>query len=384
MITTLDLQEKFRAKFGGESRVYRAPGRVNLIGEYTDFNDGFVMPAAIGRNCWVAAAPRADRKLAIHSEEFPETFEWDFAAGEPAPAGKWSDYPVGVAVLLARSGVALGGANLLIDGDVPIGAGLSSSAAIEVATGYALLGTAGVRVDGLELARLCQRAENEFVGARTGIMDQFASVFGRAGQAIVLDCRSLDYELAPIPSSVHLVICNTMVKHENSSGEYNLRRAQCEEAVTLLAAFYPGITALRDVTMEQLERRRDALPEVVYRRAAHVVAENARVLAAVAALGAGDLAAFGERMAESHESLRTMLEVSSPELDLMVKLANGQPGVLGARMTGGGFGGSTINLVEAGSAERFRENMARLYQEATGRRPDIQICDPAPGAGPAD
>jgi galactokinase len=384
MITVLDMREKFRAKFGGEARVYRAPGRVNLIGEYTDFNDGFVMPAAIGRNCWVAAGARADRKLVIRSEEYPGAFEWDFAAGEPPRTGEWSDYPVGVAVMLARSGIAIGGANLLIDGDVPIGAGLSSSAAIEVATGYALLGAAGAPVDGLELARLCQRAENEFVGARTGIMDQFASVFGRAGQAIVLDCRSLDYELAPIPNSVHLVICNTMVKHENSSGEYNLRRAQCEEAVALLATFYPGITALRDVSWEQLERRRDALPEVVYRRAAHIVAENARVLAAVAALGAGDLVAFGERMAESHESLRTLLEVSSPELDLMVELANREDGVLGARMTGGGFGGSTINLVEAERAEEFRVNMARAYQEATGRRPDIQICDPAPGAGPAD
>ena len=384
MITPLNLREKFRAKFGAEARVYRAPGRVNLIGEYTDFNDGFVMPAAIGRSCWVAAGPRADRKLVIYSEEYSETFEWDFVAGEPVPAGKWSDYPVGVAVLLARSGGAVGGANLLIEGDVPIGAGLSSSAAIEVATGYALLATAGANVDRLELARVSQRAENDFVGARCGIMDQFASVFGRAGHAIVLDCRSLDYDLAPIPSSVHLVICNTMVKHENSSGEYNLRRAQCEEAVVLLSAFYPEITALRDVTMEQLERRRDALPEVVYRRAAHVVAENARVLAAVAALGAGDLAAFGERMAESHESLRTLFEVSSPELDLMVKLANAQPGVLGARMTGGGFGGSTINLVEAGTAERFRENMAQAYEEASGRRPDIKICDPAQGAGPAD
>jgi galactokinase len=384
MITPLNLREKFRAKFGAEARVYRAPGRVNLIGEYTDFNDGFVMPAAIGRSCWVAAGPRADRKLVIYSEEYSETFEWDFVAGEPVPAGKWSDYPVGVAVLLARSGAAVGGANLLIEGDVPIGAGLSSSAAIEVATGYALLATAGANVDRLELARVSQRAENDFVGARCGIMDQFASVFGRAGHAIVLDCRSLDYDLAPIPSSVHLVICNTMVKHENSSGEYNLRRAQCEEAVALLATFYPGITALRDVSWEQLERRRDALPEVVYRRAAHIVAENARVLAAVAALGAGDLVAFGERMAESHESLRTLLEVSSPELDLMVELANREDGVLGARMTGGGFGGSTINLVEAERAEEFRVNMARAYQEATGRRPDIQICDPAPGAGPAD
>ncbi|MGB6545672.1 MAG: galactokinase [Candidatus Acidiferrales bacterium] len=380
MITASELREKFRAKFGSEARVYRAPGRVNLIGEYTDFNDGFVMPAAIGRTCWIAAAARTDRKLVVHSEEFSETFEWDFADGEPARTGGWSDYPVGVAVVFARNGVKLRGANLFIHGDVPIGAGLSSSAAIEVATGYALLDINGTPTDGLELARVAQRAENEFVGARCGIMDQFASVFGRAGKAIVLDCRSLGYELAPIPSSVHLMICNTMVKHANSSGEYNVRRAQCEEAVARLSAFYTGISALRDVTPEQLEKHRDALPDVVYRRAAHVVAENERVLAAVRALGAGDLAAFGQRMAESHESLRTLFEVSSPELDLMVELANRQEGVLGARMTGGGFGGSTINVVEAGREDRFRENMAREYEQVTGRQPDIQICDPAEGA----
>jgi galactokinase len=384
MTNASELRGKFRAKFGSEARVYRAPGRVNLIGEYTDFNDGFVMPAAIGRTCWVAAAARADRKLAIHSEEFAETYEWDFAAGEPTPTGGWSDYPVGVAVMLARSGVELRGANLLVHGEVPIGAGLSSSAAIEVATGYALLDTGGIAVDGLELARVSQRAENDFVGARCGIMDQFASVFGREGKAIVLDCRSLNYELAPIPNSVHLIICNTMVKHANSSGEYNLRRAQCEEAVVRLSAFYPGITALRDVTVEQLELHRDALPDVVYRRAAHVVAEDERVMSAVHSLAIGDLAAFGKRMAESHESLRTLFEVSSPELDLMVKLANRQDGVLGARMTGGGFGGSTINLVEAGKEEKFRENMTRAYEEATGHHPDIQICDPAQGAGRAD
>jgi galactokinase len=381
MATTRDsLLRKFRAKFGGDARVYRAPGRVNLIGEYTDFNDGFVMPAAIGRTCWVAAGPRDDRRLVIHSENYSDTFEWDFADGEPVRSGTWSDYPVGVAVMLARGGARLGGANLLIHGDVPIGAGLSSSAAIEVAAGYALLDTAGLAVDGLELARVSQRAENEFVGARCGIMDQFASVFGRAGNAIVLDCRSLSYQLAPIPASVHLVICNTMVKHANSSGEYNLRRAQCEEAVARLARFYSGISALRDITLDQLAAHRADLPDVVYRRAAHVVAENARVLAAVAALGAGDLAAFGRRMAESHESLRTLFEVSSPELDLMVESANKQQGVLGARMTGGGFGGSTINLVESGSEVAFQENMARLYKDATGRQPDIQMCDPADGA----
>jgi len=384
MTTSLEMRDKFRATFGGEGRVYRAPGRVNLIGEYTDFNDGFVMPAAIGRYCWVAAEPRQDRRLAIFSENVAQAYEWDFAAGDPAPTGTWSDYPIGVAATLAKNGVNVRGANVLIHGDVPIGAGLSSSAAIEVATAYALLDISGFEVYGVQLARVCQQAENEFVGARCGIMDQFASVYGRAAHAIVLDCRSLDYNLVPIPNSIHLVICNTMVKHENSSGEYNLRRAQCEEAVVRLAAFYPGITALRDVTLEQVERHRDALPDVIYRRAAHVTAEDARVQAAVVALRAGDLAEFGNLMAGSHRSLRDLFEVSSKELDIMVELALKQKGVWGARMTGGGFGGSTINLVEVEQAERFRENMTREYEKATGRRPDILICDPAQGAGPVD
>jgi galactokinase len=384
MTTPSEMRDKFRATFGGEGRVFRAPGRVNLIGEYTDFNDGFVMPAAIGRYCWVAAEPRQDRRLAIFSENMALAYEWDFAAGEPPRTGTWSDYPIGVAATLAKNGVNVRGANLLIHGEVPIGAGLSSSAAIEVATAYALLEISDFDIYGLQLARVCQQAENDFVGARCGIMDQFASVYGREGHAIMLDCRSLDYELVPIPSSIHLVICNTMVKHENSSGEYNLRRAQCEEAVALLKAFYPSITALRDVTPEELQQSRAALPDVIYRRAAHVVAEDARVLAAVVALRKGDLAEFGQLMAASHKSLRDLFEVSSKELDIMVDLAIRQKGVWGARMTGGGFGGSTINLVEASRAEEFRENMAREYEAATGRHPDIQICDPAQGAGPVE
>ncbi|HYB60833.1 MAG TPA: galactokinase [Methylomirabilota bacterium] len=376
-----DLQVRFREKFGTDAQVYRAPGRVNLIGEFTDFNDGFVMPAAIGFYCWVAIGPRADGKIVIDSENFAETIEYDPAHGAPRPARNWSDYPFGVVSVLQKAGFPPQGANLLIHGEVPMGSGLSSSAAIEVATGYALLDFTGVPVRPNELARLAQQAENDFVGARCGIMDQFTSTHGRSGKAVFLDCRTLDYELEPIPDSVRLVICNTMVKHAHSSGEYNKRRSECEAAVRTLSRFHPGIRALRDATLDQIRQHREDMPDVVYRRALHVVAEDERVLDAVRALRSGDLAAFGRRMAESHASLRDLFEVSSPELDRMVEFAESQPGVYGTRMTGGGFGGCTINLVEAGHAEAFRARMMARYEEAFRIRPDVQICEPAEGAG---
>jgi len=381
MVGLPNLQDRFREKFGTAGQVYRAPGRVNLIGEFTDFNDGFVLPAAIGFYCWVAIGPRPDGGIVICSENFSETAEYDLADAAPRPARKWSDYPLGIAFVLQKAGFPLHGANLLICGEIPMGAGLSSSAAIEVATGYALLDSIGAEIRPKELALLAQQAENEFVGARVGIMDQFTSAHGRAGKAILLDCRSLEYQLEPIPDFVRLVICNTMVKHAHSSGEYNKRRAECEQAVRILSGFYPGIRALRDVTLDQIEQHRAALSDVVYRRAVHVVAENGRVLDAVKALRSGDLAAFGRRMAESHASLRDLFEVSSPELDRMVELAQGEPGVYGARMTGGGFGGCTINLVEASQAESFGARIAARYEEAFRVRPDVQICEPAEGAG---
>jgi galactokinase len=377
-----ELRARFRARFGAEARVFRAPGRINLIGEHTDYNDGFVMPAAIGFYCWIAVAPRDDRRLVVHSEDFSETFEADLAGGPPPPSRKWSDYPVGVAVTLERAGLGVRGANLLIRGEVPIGAGLSSSAAVEVATAQALLGLLGRDVDRARLARLCQQAENEYVGARCGIMDQFVSLHARDGRALMLDCRSLDYELLPIPEAAQLVVCNTMVKHELASNGYNQRRAECEEAVARLSRELPGVSALRDVSPEQLARHRAALPETVYRRALHVVSENARVSEAAAALRSGDLTRFGRLMAESHASLRDLYEVSCAELDLMVELARGRDGVHGARMTGGGFGGSTVNLVDARRAEDVRQDLAAAYEKATGIVPQIHVCAPSEGAGP--
>jgi galactokinase len=374
--------ERFRSRFGADPYVYRAPGRVNLIGEHTDYNEGFAMPAAIGFYCWVAVGTREDRKLNIYSEEFSAAADVDLSSAARQPSKTWSDYPIGVALQLEQAGFRLRGANLLIESEVPIGAGLSSSAAIEVATALALVDQSGWSPERLQLALLCQRAENEFVGARVGIMDQFVSLYGQKDHALMLDCRALSFESLLIPDTVKLVISNTMVKHELASGEYNRRRADCEEAVRRLSEFLPGIRALRDVSAEQLEQYRGMISEVTYKRALHVVTENARVLDSAEALRSGDIVRFGKRMAESHRSLRDLYEVSCRELDLMVDLAYQQKGVYGARMTGGGFGGATINLVDARYAGEFKEKIAKSYQRETGLVPQIYICKPAEGAGP--
>lgn len=373
------LREKFRARYGSNSRMYRAPGRVNLIGEHTDYNDGFVMPAAIDYHVWVAIAPRNDRKLIIHSEDFGEDVEFDLDQAYPKARGHWSDYIRGVAAMLEFAGNRLTGADLLVQGNVPIGAGLSSSAAIGVASGLALSRNSDLKLDSVQLAQTCRRAENEFVGARVGIMDPFISCCGQSGQALILDCRSLQFELLPIPRGVSLVICNTMVKHALAAGQYNIRRRECEEAVQLLSEVMQ-VQSLREVKMEDLETCRRILPPAIYRRCQHVVSENARVLAAAEFLQRADLSGTGKCMAESHLSLRDDYEVSCSELDLMVQLANQLDGVYGARMTGGGFGGCTINLVAESHVPAFRRNIAERYERATGLTPQTIVSSAAGGA----
>ena len=363
-----------------EMRTFRAPGRVNLIGEHTDYNDGFVMPAALDFSTWVRVSPLEQRSLQIFSENFNDEVEVDLDNLNLVARSHWSDYPVGVAVEMQRAGHRLRGARLQIRGEVPIGSGLSSSAAIEVGTACALAANSGLKIDNRELALLCQRAENEFVGARVGIMDQFISLFGQAQKALLLDCRSLEFKLLPLPDNVRLIICNTMVKHELASSAYNERRAQCEEGVRHLAQIHANVRALRDVTLEQLEQHRSGLSEVVYRRCRHVITENARVLAAGDALEQHDLPYFGTLMGESHLSLRDDYEVSSDELDLMVKLAQKVDGVYGSRMTGGGFGGSTVNLVKEEMADEFRTRVAAGYEQVTKLKPEIYICIAANGA----
>jgi galactokinase len=374
-----DLQEKFQKRFGGRPRIFRAPGRVNLIGEHTDYNDGFVMPAAIDFACWTAIAPRDDHRLNIYSENMNEPAEVDLDDLDPRPSGNWSDYPVGVMVMLQRAGHRLPGANLYIQSDVPLGAGLSSSAAIEISVGYACLKLAGGPIDLVQLARIGQRAENEFVGARCGIMDQFTACHGRAGEAIMLDCRSMEYRAVRLPNTVDLVVCNTMVKHQLAAGEYNARRGECEEAVKRLVSVLPSVRALRDVTVDQLEKNRGLLTDTLYRRARHIVTENARVISAAEALERGDSADLQNLMAASHQSLRDDYQVSCAELDAMVEIANRQPGIQGARMTGGGFGGCTINLVDKKSTEKFRSAVSTEYRSASGYTPDIYVCHASAG-----
>ena len=366
---------------GAEPKVFRAPGRVNLIGEHTDYNDGFVMPCAIGFSARVAVSARPDGRLSMRSENFPEPFEFEVANLPAQRLGAWCDYALGVAVMLRRAGFSLPAANLSIISDVPIGAGLSSSAAIEVATALALLSLSGAKLPLPELAKLCQRAENEFVGARCGIMDQFISCLGKADRALLLDCRSLDFKLVPMPSDVRLVICNTMVKHELSGGEYNRRRAECEEGVKILSMWYPGIRALRDVSLSQLDEHAKELPGTVGMRCRHVISEIRRTLDGAECLAKGDLCGFGKLMGESHRSLRDLYQVSCRELDIMVESAEGLPGFWGGRMTGGGFGGCTVNLVNASDAEKFATQIAERYSRATGIKPDVYICIAANGAG---
>jgi galactokinase len=374
------LTASFHEVFGATPRIFRAPGRVNMIGEHTDYNDGFVMPAAIQFYTWVAGAKRGDRILEAYSDRFGEkiTLSLDNLAGPPRK--HWSDFIRGVAAVLQNAGYNLVGANLVIHGEVPLGAGLSSSASLEVATALALISLSTIDVPPLELAKLCQKAEHEYVGTLCGIMDQFIAVFGAAGHALMLDCRSLEYQLLSIPQDVCLVVCNSMVRHELASGEYNRRRADCEEGVRLLQPHLSGIRALRDVSISDLGAWKQALPERIYRRCRHIVTENQRVLAAAKALQSGNTAEFGQLMYQSHASMRDDYEISCRELDVLVDLASSRPGVLGARMTGGGFGGCTVNLLRADHSAAFKEDIARAYRDATGIIPEIYICEPAQGA----
>ena len=375
------LRARFRTRCGADPRIFRAPGRVNLIGEHTDYNDGYVMPAAIDFYVWIACSLRNDRKVTVHSENFAECVEIDL--DDPSPKAKhlWSDYIHGVAIMLEKAGHRLSGATLMAQGNVPVGAGLSSSAAVGVAAGMALLEIAGIAADRVQLAEICRRAENEFVGAHVGIMDPFISCCGRTGQALLLDCRTLEFQQLSLPSHVSLVICNTMVKHAHAGGEYNTRRRECEEAVRLLASSLPSMVALRDVGLNELEDRASLLPQTIYKRCLHVVSENARVLDAAAALVKADLDRLGKCMAESHVSLRDNYQVSCEELDLMVRLANEVEGVHGARMTGGGFGGCTINLVDDSAVDPFIRHVGSGYATATGLTPQIFVTPAAQGAG---
>ena len=383
MTDPIVLAAEFKERFGNEPQIYRAPGRVNLIGDHTDYNEGFVLPAAIDFFCYAGVSARSDKQFVVFSENVGETIT--LSLEKPAESSStWGDYPLGVFLQLQNAGFALGDANLYIRSEVPMGAGLSSSAALEVSTAYALLGAFGHTIDPLQVTKLCQKAENDFVGAKCGIMDQFVACHGLAEHALLLDCRSLEFHAIPIPNSLRIVICNTVVEHKLAAerNEYNLRRAQCEEVIHLLTQAMPHIRALRDVSLADLERHRSLLPVpgAGYKRCRHVVTENQRVEQMAEALQRNDLKRVGELMADSHSSLRDDYEVSCAELDLMVDIAKQQRGVHGARMTGAGFGGCTVNLVEENHVEKFRRNVAEEYLVRTGRNPEIYVCKAVDGA----
>jgi galactokinase len=381
MIDYKQLKDKFLELYGGESRAFRAPGRVNLIGEHTDYNGGFVLPMAINREAAVAIAPRNDRKVRAHSINIGETAEFDLDNQGEKRQGFWLNYIEGVARLLERQNIKLKGADLLIWSDVPGGAGLSSSAALEIVAGLSLTKIAGAEVDGKTLALVGQEAEHEFVGAKVGIMDQFVSANAQNGCALLLDCRSLEFENVPLDTAeVAVVICDTRVKHDLATSAYNTRRAECEEAVEILKQFLPDVLQLRDVSVEEFESYQSELPDVIRRRVRHVVTENDRTLQAAKSLKESDLRQFGLLMLSSHASLRDDYEVSCRELDLLVEIAGNCPGVLGARMTGGGFGGSTVNLVLKENIAEFTKKITVEYERIIGLEPTILISEASAGA----
>jgi galactokinase len=373
------------ARFEAEPAIYMAPGRVNLIGEHTDYAEGFVMPVAINFATLAGISPRVDGKIAIFSENYGQVRYFD-SAELPAKAGQhWTDYPLGVISILAGEGNRIPGLSLSLWGDVPLGSGLSSSASVEVATALAVMGLIGLSypgsvITGPELARLCQRAENEFVGANCGIMDQFISANGAKDHALLLDCRDLSFMMAPIPQHVALVIANTMVRHAITGGEYSTRRAEVEAACAVIARHRPEVKFLRDATVQDLERWGHEMTPNSLKRARHVITENTRTVAAGEALVLDDLNQLGRLMAEAHWSYSRDFEASCVEADAMVELAEGLPGLIGARLTGGGFGGCTINLVEKDEAAAFQEALAGLYAGQTGIVPQIHICTASAGA----
>jgi len=367
-----------RERFGPPAAVASAPGRVNLVGGHTDYNEGFVLPAAIDRRTAVAARPRVDDRLRVHSATVGETAT---VAPDDGPRGEWSDYPAGVVRALRAAGHPVDGADLAVVSDVPPGAGLSSSAALEVATGAALCALSGVDLAGEELATLCRRAENEFVGVPCGVLDQFAAVFGCRDRALALDCRSLDYDRVPLPAErVRLVAVDTTVAHDLAETAYGERRRSCERGVARLAALLDReVDALRDVSPAAFDRVAADLPPTVRKRCRHVIEENERVRTATAALRAGDLDRVGACLEGSHGSLREEYEVSCAELDAVVEIAHDAAGVYGARMTGGGFGGSAVALVDRGAVDRFVARVERDYPERTGIGPEIYVCGAAAG-----
>ncbi len=397
------LEQEFKERFGHPPEfIVSAPGRVNLIGEHTDYNDGYVFPVAIDKYIHIAASKRSDRQVHLHALDMNDECIFSLDTPDDSEMPAWSNYLKGVAHLLQEQilqkiGHTLQGMSAVITGNVPIGAGLSSSAALEVASSLAFLGVCGlelahtsinsdskielIELPPTELAALCQRAENEFVGVNCGIMDPTISLLGKANHALFLDCRSLEYKQVLLNlTDILIVICNTNVKRELASSEYNKRRAECEKGVEILQQWLPSVTSLRDVTLEDFKKYEAELPQITQKRCGYVIEENTRVQSAVSALKAKDISTFGTLMNASHAGLRDAYEVSCDELNVLTEIAQSIDGVIGARMTGAGFGGCTVNLVYQDAVEAFRDKVMKEYTRRTGIEPDIYVCNVGDGA----
>ncbi len=380
---TQDIFNEFTANFdGAPTHLAIAPGRVNLIGEHTDYNDGFVLPIALDRDVRVLFRPRSDRQVKIYALEFDSWTDFEIGAFQWDDDQLWPNYVQGVSQALAETGVSLQGFEGVVSGNVPRGSGLSSSAALEIAVAKAFLASANQihALSGPQLAQAAQKAENEYVGVNCGIMDQFISALGEEGHALLIDCRSLNYRRVPLPADATLVIGNTKASRSLAGSAYNERRAQCEDGVRRLQAVLPSITALRDVTSAQLEAYKNLLPETVYRRCRHVISENERVHATVEAFEQDELQRVGQLMNASHTSLRDDYEVSSRALDVMVEAMRSYPGCLGARLTGAGFGGCAVALIRAGSEADVRQAIRKSYATTMNLWPEVYISAPSSGA----
>jgi len=369
------IKESFREAFAtSDFLTVRSPGRVNLIGEHTDYNNGFVLPAAIDKAICMALSRRDDDELHIISLDFNQTYTGSIRRISPSGM-HWPDYILGVVEQLQSMGCPTGGFNLVFGGDIPPGAGLSSSAALECATAFALNELFGLSLDRLTMVKLSQAAENEFVGLKCGIMDMFASMFGQKEQVIRLDCQSLAYTYFPFRmDGIRILLLDSRVKHSLASSQYNVRRQQCEAGIRLVQKIHPAVRSLRDVTMEMLQECVAPADDLIWNRCSYVVEENARLQAATEDLQRGDLASFGGRMYGSHDGLSRKYEVSCPELDFLVDQVREEPGVLGARMMGGGFGGCTINLVKEDAIDGLVQRLAPFYRKTMNKEMKVYIA----------
>ena len=362
------IQKRFIEKFGDNTeakdfRLFRSPGRINLIGEHTDYNNGFVLPASVDKAVYFAISPRTDNQVILHAVDLNETYTFS-VEDISKPDQKWAYFQLGIIEQIYKNGLNIGGFQAAFGGDVPQGAGMSSSAALECCLLFALNEVFSLGLDRFSIVKMAQKAENEYVGVQCGIMDQFASGFGKQEAVIRLDCRSLDYQYFPFPMDEYLIVlCNTLVEHSLASSEYNTRRLECEKGVSILQKYHPGIKSLRDATPQIVEEYKDELGDVVYRRCKFMTEEIERVQIACDFLTAGDLTSFGKKMYETHQGLQHEYEVSCDELDFLVEQTLDDDSVIGARMMGGGFGGCTINLVKKDAVEQFEEKMKKAYQE---------------------